>query len=294
MTASPDDEAIHPSADVSALTFAFGDPVAEIYGVARLGVGPDGASGMAVVYAGHDPVAGGREAGRALQDGSPGSWDRVRAAGVRTTVEEPLSAWTVSFDDESGASFDLRFEAISTPARVEAGGIEGYEQLCSVSGTVRLAERTAEIGSLGQRGHIWGAPQLDRIEIARTLSAWMGADRAVTLTAVRPTRAKRHQLDEAITGWVIESGEPVAIAEPRLSTTYDGDLHQMRAGLELWMDEEHTTDRRASGEVLCGTTIDLGELRLDSAFFHWRMEGREGIGLYDVLRRADGTKRSKR
>ncbi len=44
---------------------------------------------------------------------------------------------------------------------------------------------------------------------------------------------------------------------------------------------------RAAGEVVCGTTLDLGRLRLDCAFFMWRMEGRSGVGRYDVLRRAD-------
>jgi hypothetical protein len=51
------------------------------------------------------------------------------------------------------------------------------------------------------------------------------------------------------------------------------------------MQEEGGIARRAAGEVLCGTTVDLGDLRLDSAFFRWRMEGREGTGRYDVLRR---------
>ena len=32
---------------------------------------------------------------------------------------------------------------------------------------------------------------------------------------------------------------------------------------------------------------NLGRLRLDCAFFTWRMEGRSGVGRYDVLRRVD-------
>jgi len=296
VTFGPADEAIHSPAQpdaafLDALTFAFGDPAAEIYGVARIGVGASGAGAIVTVYAGDQPVAGGRQAGVAI--GSGEDWESVRAAGVSTTVLTPLEAWTVAYDAEDGAGFELRFEAVSTPARLQAGGVEGYEQLCSVSGTVTHGGRTLHVRCLGQRGHLWGAPELDRIEVARTLSAWLGADRAVTLTAVRPVRAKRHHLDEAVTGWLIEGGEPRAIADPRLSTTYDGELRQQHAGLELWIDEEGTIGRRASGEVLCGTTIALGELRLDSAFFHWRMEGREGVGLYDVLRRADA-KRAKR
>jgi hypothetical protein len=165
--------------------------------------------------------------------------------------------------------------------------MEGYEQLCAVSGTVSHGADTRQVRCLGQRGHLWGAPDWQRIALARTLSAWMGADRAVTLAAVRPARARHHD-DEEVAAWVIEAGKPLAIADPRLSTTYDGALRQRRAGLELWMTQESGLARRAAGEVLCGTTIELGDVRLDSAFLHWRMEGREGIGRYDVLRRSDG------
>jgi hypothetical protein len=85
---------------------------------------------------------------------------------------------------------------------------------------------------------------------------------------------------------ILGPGGSAGIADPRLSTTYDGDGHQRRAGLELWMDEDdHALPARGSGEVLCGSTLDLGQLRLDCAFFRWRLEGREGVGRYDVLRR---------
>ena len=65
----------------------------------------------------------------------------------------------------------------------------------------------------------------------------------------------------------------------------DVDTGALRRDLELYLDEEGYP-RRAAGEVLCGTTLDLGRLRLDCAFFAWHMEGREGVGRYDVLRRA--------
>ena len=68
----------------------------------------------------------------------------------------------------------------------------------------------------------------------------------------------------------------------RRPTTASG--RQRHAGLELWVGEDGFP-RRAAGEVLCGTTLDLGRLRLDCAFFRWRMDGREGVGRYDVLRR---------
>jgi hypothetical protein len=78
----------------------------------------------------------------------------------------------------------------------------------------------------------------------------------------------------------------IRVADPRLSTTYDADGHQRRAGLELWVDETDGYPHRGSGEVLCGSTLELGQLRLDCAFFRWRLGGRTGVGRYDILRRA--------
>ena len=82
-----------------------------------------------------------------------------------------------------------------------------------------------------------------------------------------------------------EEPQAVAVAEPRLSTTYDAEGRQRRAGLELYVDSEDAYPRRAAGEVVAGTSLDLGRLRLDCAFFRWRMEGRTGVGRYDVLRK---------
>jgi hypothetical protein len=73
--------------------------------------------------------------------------------------------------------------------------------------------------------------------------------------------------------------------EPLLSTTYDADGRQRHAGLEVWPEGDDAVPHRAAGEVLCGTTLDLGRQRLDCAFFEWKMEGRSGVGRYDVLRR---------
>ena len=298
MSVSVADEAPRASDDPAfrdAVTFAFGDPAARLYGLARVGIGGGGTSGFAVVYSGDELAGASTHASIGVE--TPAAWDAVREAGVRSSVVAPLEASTVFYDGpETG--FDLRFEAISAPAVLDAegavaqvGGTQGYEQLCSVTGTVRADGSTREVRCLGQRGHQWGTPDWSQIALARTLSAWLGADRAITLTAVRPAKAKHHD-DEAVAAFLIDGGEPLPVFDPRLSTTYDGELRQRRAGLELWMSEEGDFARRAAGNVLCGTTVDLGELRLDSAFFAWRMEGREGTGRYDVLRRVDGNGRS--
>jgi hypothetical protein len=282
-----------------AVTFAFADVRAELYGVARLGLTTAGASGLALLFRGDEPVAVSAQGGVALAGPPAGDWRDVAVAGLRSAVVEPLRAWTVAFASAE-ASFDLRFEAIGALAVLEpghpaakAGGMEGYEQPCRVRGTVAVGEDRFELDGLGQRGHSWGAPDWDRIGLARTLSAWFGEDLAVSLIAVRPARAKGHA-EEAIAATVLEGpregAEAVALAveDPRLSTTYDGEGRQQHAGLELYLDPDGFA-RRAAGEVVCGTSLDLGRLRLDCAFFRWRMEGREGVGRYDVLRRVDAS-----
>ena len=120
------------------------------------------------------------------------------------------------------------------------------------------------------------------------MSAWLDEDLAVSLTAIRPAD-KQHHSDEALAAAILDRGEDGAprvidVADPRLSTTYDEEGRQRQAGLELWIDEDGYP-RRAAGELAVGTSLDLGRLRLDCAFFRWRMEGHEGVGRYDVLRK---------
>ena len=68
----------------------------------------------------------------------------------------------------------------------------------------------------------------------------------------------------------------MSVEEPRLSTTTDEAGRQIRAGLELWVDKDDDYPLRGTGEVLAGSTLELGALRLDVAFFalaHRRAHG---------------------
>jgi hypothetical protein len=305
MTVAAEHEAPRPAGDAGssdAVTFSFGDPVADVYGVARVGLsqgaepGATVASGLAMLFAGREPVAV-RAAG-GLEVREP-AWEAIDAAGVRTTIVEPLRSWRVSFEAQDGDSgFNLGFEARSAAAEMtpsgaaaRAGGMQGYEQLCRVTGTVTVDGEERLIDCLGQRGHSWGAPDWERIELARTVSAWIDEDLAVSITAIRPAGEADHAA-EALAAFLLQAGPEddlagvIEVADPRLSTEYDSDRRQRRAGLELYVSEDDAHPLRAAGDVACGTSLDLGRLQLDAAFFKWRMEGRTGVGRYDVLRRA--------
>jgi hypothetical protein len=234
-----------------------------------------------VVFDGNEPVA--TLARDALPVAPGADVDELELDGLVTSVEEPLRRWTLRL-----AGGELTFQATGPPAELEesepaarAGGMAGYEQLCRVQGTVR----GRAVRCLGQRGHTWGEPDWEHIESTRTLAAWLDDGSGVVVSAVRPAGAAGHERDATWAALVGAAGS-LRVDEPRLSTTYDDGGRQRRATLELWVGDEDAYPRRAAGEVVCGSTLELGELRLDCAFLRWRMDGRSGSGRYDVLRRA--------
>ena len=276
------------------MTVAFGDERAELYGIARLGLAAGSASGLAILFHRGEPVAVKAQGGVATD--APRSWDDVSAAGLDTEVVEPLRAWRLSYAADD-ATLDLELSAIGAIAELdpaspvaELGGMAGFEQALRVSGTATVRGQRIAVDALGQRGRAWGTPDWERMALARTVGAWLGDDLAVSLSAIRPAGARDHE-HERVAATILdrdpESDAPraTAVADPRLSTTYDAEGHQRAAGLELFVDED-ALPRRAAGEAVCGTTLDLGRLRLQCAFFRWRMEGRTGVGRYDVLARA--------
>jgi hypothetical protein len=272
------------------VTFSFADPAAELYGLARIGLaGGREATALAVLYAGGEPVAAEARDGISLEPDA--AFERLALPGLAATIDEPLRRWSVRFDGgEHG--FELAFEATGPPADLgpaepaaRAGGMTGYVQLCRVLGTARAGGSTSEVRGLGQRAHVWGEPDWRRIGSTRTLDAWLDDGTGVAAVAVRPAEASDHE-DEATWAALLDPAGSLRVDEPRLSTTYDEAGRQRRANLELWVGAEDAYPRRATGEVVCGATLELGELRLDSAFMRWRMDGRQGVGRYDVLRPA--------
>ena len=157
------------------------------------------------------------------------------------------------------------------------GGMAGYEQPCRVRGTVCADGRERRVRRARPARALLGRPGLgpDRADAHRHRVVRRRPARRST--AVRPAGA-RHARRRGDLGARSGSARRACCRSrtARLSTTYDADGRTRgarasssgRPGDDEW-------PRRAAGEVLCGSTLDLGALRLDFAFFRWHIEGRD-------------------
>jgi hypothetical protein len=165
VTVSPADDAPRPDAGdgfSDAVTVAFGDSRADVYGVARVGIAEGAASGMTILFHRGEPVEVRAEGG--VEVGRPATWDDVSAAGIDTEVVEPLRAWRLHYaSDDASLDLDLRARgAIATldPEHpvARAGGMAGFDQAVRVTGTATVGGRRIAVDGRGQRGHSWEAP----------------------------------------------------------------------------------------------------------------------------------------
>ena len=106
----------------------------------------------------------------------------------------------------------------------------------------------------------------------------------LALSAVRPAGAGEHG-EEVVTSVICgPDGAPIEVAETLLSTEYGKDGVQRRATLELWTDDEVGQPLRGAGTLISAAEVRREGLLTDIAFFRWSVEGREGLGHYEVVR----------
>ena len=196
------------------------------------------------------------------------------------------------------AAFDLELEAIGAPGRArprarrrrKRGGMAGYEQPLPRDRQRHRRRRAHRRSTASASAATRGARPTGSASSSRARSRRGSATTsAVSLTAIRPA-GKRDQAAEAVAASILERARTASPGARGASTRACRRPTTARAAsvARAWScgSSEDGWPRRAAGEIACGTSLDLGRLRLDCAFFRWRMEGREGFGRYDVLRRA--------
>jgi hypothetical protein len=109
----------------------------------------------------------------------------------------------------------------------------------------------------------------------------------LALSAVRPAGAGEHGDEQVAAVLCGPDGAPVEVSETLLSTEYGPDGVQRRATLELWTDGEEGQPLRGAGTLISSARVEREGLDSQIAFFRWSVEGREGLGHYE-LTRGDG------
>ncbi|HXR31596.1 MAG TPA: hypothetical protein VN752_10705 [Solirubrobacterales bacterium] len=105
----------------------------------------------------------------------------------------------------------------------------------------------------------------------------------LALSAVRPGGSGGHGEEEVAAVLCDPDGAPVEVSETLLSTEYGPDGVQRRVTLELWLDGEEPQPLRGAGTLISAAAIDHSGLRGQVAFFRWALEGREGLGHYEIV-----------
>ena len=156
------------------------------------------------------------------------SADGVRALPGALLREGPDGAWALS----APGALELAFEPVGgdAPSRllhargeIGAHALDGDALLSAAGADPPLREAEKAGGE---------------VALSRALALWLGPE-TLALVARRPRGARGHG-DELIEAVRFEREPPaaLAIADARLSTTYDGEGRVVHCGLELWEGEE--------------------------------------------------------
>jgi hypothetical protein len=109
----------------------------------------------------------------------------------------------------------------------------------------------------------------------------------LALTAHQPEGGGGIDEEEVTAALCEPEGGPLTFEESLLSTEYGEDGVQRRATLELWPDVEEMRPLRGAGSLISSVRVRRQSLDSQIAFFRWSVEGREGLGTYEVARSVD-------
>lgn len=106
----------------------------------------------------------------------------------------------------------------------------------------------------------------------------------LALTSSLPAGGRAQEDEEVVAVLCDPDGAPVEFGEALLSTEYGEDGVQRRATLELWAGAEDARPLRGAGTLISSVAVKRAGLDAEIAFFRWTVEGREGLGHYEVAR----------
>jgi hypothetical protein len=106
----------------------------------------------------------------------------------------------------------------------------------------------------------------------------------LTLSGAAPASGAGHGDEPLLAVLCDPDAAPLTFEEALLSTEYGEDGVQRRATLELWLDPEDGRPLRGAGTLINSVAAEVDGLATRLAFFRWTVEGREGLGHYEIAR----------
>jgi hypothetical protein len=106
----------------------------------------------------------------------------------------------------------------------------------------------------------------------------------LALTSTLPAAAASAEDEEVAAVLCDPDAAPVEFEETLISTEYGRDGVQRRVSLELWPDVEDARPLRGAGSLISSIALRRDGIDSRIAFFRWSVEGREGLGHYEVSR----------
>lgn len=194
--------------------------------------------------------------------------DEQEAIPEGAELEREGDGWRAKLGDR----IDLEWEPIGEAA--ELGGVSA--RVCRVHGQAN----GSRVDCLGTASETTEAPSWEELDALRSVSALFDENHALLALARRPHGVPGHGHEQVRAVLLNEVGLQ-DVEDARISTVYDADGRQRSAGLELWLPGEDFP-RRGSGVVVAGTSLELEGLRVHAAVFAWKLEGREGVGAYEI------------
>ncbi|MFN8159947.1 MAG: hypothetical protein U0R52_02725 [Solirubrobacterales bacterium] len=181
-------------------------------------------------------------------------------------------------------SLALEMEPAGEPLRLSGDRVPASELLlCAARGTLeRGGERTAVEGSAVSIEAAEAPPG----DLRRSIVIALADGGLLAVGAARPAGEAEHGGEEVVAALAAAPGEEAGapeIAEVLLSTELDAEGRQRRATIEMWPAGEGEPAVRAGGTIVCGARIELPEARVDTAFFRWSVDGRPGLGRYEIV-----------
>jgi hypothetical protein len=173
----------------------------------------------------------------------------------------------------------LDLELVPLFGPVDLGGVTA--RVCRVRGTAG----GVTVDCLGTVSETNRAPVWEELRSLRSISALVDDGHGFLALARRPAGTAGHG-HELVSAWLFEDGRSVQVEDARISTVYDGGGRQRSAGLELWLPGEEWP-RRGSGVAVAGSSLELEAVDVHTAVFHWRLDGRDGAGAYELMVKPD-------